>query len=402
MSVPQVEAGGDAALRDELEVLREQVRRLTQGREREPSLTAGAEGPGDGGPAVLEAVTPHTHTMTRLVHVARDRPCPSFSGGPGEDTLSVEAWITEVRHCWEGRVWTVAEQAIFILDHLTGNAKAEVEFHPESERNSPDKLFALLLEHFRSSQSYVHPLAQFCQRHQRSDESVREFSYGLKRLMDSVVRSTPGAIPNSDQLLRDQLIEHVRDGALRRALDQRLAANPQLSFSEARAVAVKWEETRPPPVRVRYQSGGAAGVTPLAVAREQRSLPARMAPPAPSTVAVPSHADGDSTHHQLAELTKLVTRLVSRLEAGPPPPAGMGQRPARMADGRPICYRCGGPGHIARYCPRPGRDERLRDGPPPEGPPRLRSPVMPAAVQAVETAGNGHPLPYMAHGQGEN
>lgn len=402
MSSPQAEAGGDAALREELEVLREQVRRLTQGRERDPPVAALAGGSDDAGPADPEAVTPHTHTLTRLVHVARDRPCPSFSGGPGEDTMPIEAWITEVRHCWEGRVWTVAEQAIFILDHLTGNAKAEVEFHPESERNSPDKLFSLLLEHFRNSQSYVHSLAQFCQRHQRSDESVREFSYGLKRLMDAVVRSTPGAVPNSDQLLRDQLIEHVRDGALRRTLDQRLATNPQLSFSEARAVAVKWEEARPQPVRVRYQSSVATEVTPLAAARELRSQSAGLAPPAPPVVAGPAHADSSGTCHQLSELTKLVAQLVSKLEAGSQPPVGMGQRPARAADGRPICYRCGGPGHIARYCPRPGREERFRGRPDQEGPFPPQPPALPAAAQAIETAGNGHPLPYTAHGQGEN
>ena len=401
MSLPQAEAGGEAVLREELEALREQIRRLTQERERESPSTSEAGDLGDGDPVHPEAVTPTEHTITRLVHVARDRPCPSFSGGPGEDTMSIEAWITEVRRCWEGRVWTVAEQAIFILDHLTGNARAEVEFHPESAHNTPEKIFALLMEHFRNSQSYVHSLAQFCQRHQRSDESIREFSYGLKRLMDAIMRSTPGSITNSDRLLRDQLVEHVRDGALRRSLDQRLASNPQMTFSEVRAVAVKWDEARPPPVRVRSHSCSTVENNPVAAVREQRPYPVSVAPPAPPVVAGPPHAASDSTHHQLSELTRLVTRLVSRLEAGPPSSGGMGQRSVRTPDGRPICYRCGGPGHIARYCSRPAGPERPREPRDPDRTDRPR-PAAPAAVHAVEAAGNGYPLPRMAHGQGEN
>ena len=401
MSLPQAEAGGEAALLSELEALREQIRRLTQEREPEAIPAAETGRRGDGDSADPEAVHSHTNTVTRLVHVARDRPCPSFSGGPGEDTMSIEAWITEVRRCWEGRVWTVAEQAIFILDHLTGNARAEVEFHSESERDSPDKIFALLVEHFRNSQSYVHSLAQFCQRHQRSDESIREFSYGLKRLMDAVIRSAPSAVPNSDQLLRDQLIEHVRDGTLRRSLDQRLASNPHMTFSEVRAVAVKWEETRPPSVRVRSHSCGASDSIPCALAREQRSHLPSVAPPAPSVVAGPSHAAPDNTQHQLAELTRLITRLVGRMEATPPPPVGMGQRSVRAPDGRPICYRCGGPGHIARYCSRPPGGERPREPRDPDRTERPR-PGASTAIQAVEAAGNGYPPPHMAHGQGGN
>ena len=401
MSLPQVEVRDEAALLGELEALREQVRRLTQEREREPAVAEETDSAGNTDPADPEAVTHHTHAMARVVHVARDRPCPSFSGGPGEDTMTIEGWITEVRRCWEGRIWTVAEQTIFILDHLTGNAKAEVEFHPEADRNSPEKIFALLREHFRNSQSYVHSLAQFCQRHQRSDESIREFSYGLKRLMDSVMRSTPSAVPNPDQLLRDQLIEHVRDGALRRSLDQRLTANPHMTFSEVRAVAVKWEEARPPPARVRSHSCGTVDATPLVAAREQRSYPTSLAPPAPPVVAIPPPAAPDSTQHQLAELTRLVTRLVGQLEAGPPALGGMGQRSGRTPDGRPICYRCGGPGHIARYCPRATGPEQARVPRDPARPDRPR-PVAPAASQAVEATGNGYPLPRMAHGQGEN
>ena len=166
-------------------------------------------------------------------------------------------------------------------------------------------------------------------------------------------------------------------------------------------MAVKWDEARPPPVRVRSHSCSTVETTPVAAVREQRPHPVSVAPPAPPVVAGPPHAASDSTHHQLSELTRLVTRLVSRLEAGPPLSGGMGQRSVRTPDGRPICYRCGGPGHIARYCSGPTGPERPRE---PRNPDRTDHPrpAAPAAVQAVEAAGNGYPLPRMAHGQGEN
>ena len=406
MSSPQVNEVEEQMPVGELDLLREQVRRLTLEKARWEQQHEAAGGPDGLDPGSQGPVTAPTHTVTRLVHVARDRPCPSFSGGPGEDTVPIETWIMEVRRCWEGRIWTVAEQVVFIHDHLAGNAKAEVEFHPEPERANPEQIFALLLEHFRNAQSYVHTLAQFCQLHQRADETVREFSYGLKRLMDMVGRATPGAVPNADQLLRDQLIEHVRDGALRRMLDQRVAGHPQMTFAEARGLAVKWEEARPPPVRARSQSCGPVDPATSVIARELRAAPTGAAPP-PRLLA-PSHVDPSvvSTQHQLAELTRLVAQLVSRLDHAPPP-RGIepGHRVVRATDGRPICFRCGEPGHIARYCSRGPGAERTRDPRGPMEPGRGRGLAPPAQVQALEVpppaSGNEYPLPRLAHGQGE-
>ena len=404
MSSSQEVEAEEVVSRTEVEALREQVRRLTQERAQLSSRLVEEGGSNDGGSAAQGTVPPPTRIVTRFVHLARERKCPLFSGEPGGDALSVDAWITEVRKCWEGQDLTVAEQTLFIQDHLTGNAKAEVEFHPEPERDTPARIFLLLREHFKHPQSYIHALAQFCQRHQRTDETVREFSYAIKRLMDIVERAAPGAVPNADQLLRDQLVEHVRDSALKRLLDQRLATDPFLTFSAVRAAAVKWEDARPAVGRARSQSLGSIETTGSGPTPAAQVAAIRAPDPVPDPRAVSPVAP--STQQQLDELTRLVARLVGRLEAtATHPPGTTGHRPARTPDGRPICYQCGGPGHIARFCPRGIPPERRPD--PPPAPAADRGPSRPFAApsraQAVAgaEAGNAFPLPSLAHGPGE-
>lgn len=392
----------------EVEVLREQVRLLAQEQAQFQLQRREDSGPSIGESVSSRTVTPPTRIVTRFVQLARERKCPLFSGSAEEDPLPVEAWVAEVKKCWEGQEWTAAEQVLFITDHLTGNAKAEVEFHPELERNTPTQIFSLLVEHFRHSQSYVRVLAQFCQRRQRAEESVREFSYGLKRLMETIERSNPGAVPNSDRLLRDQLVEHVRDPVLRRMLDQRLTAEPRLTFPEVRAVAVKWEEARPlaPRSRARSQSLSSLEEGPLVVSRELRVAvdDPRPRPSAPAFAPTPLES---STLRQLEELTRVVTQLVGHLSAaGLPARSGPGGgRPGMAPDGRPLCYRCGAPGHIVRFCPQPPpgelgskpRGQGSRPADPPAGP------VVPArSLEVAPTeAGNAFPLSNLAPGPGE-
>ena len=403
----QVESEEGPSGLSEVEVLKERVRQLTLERERFQLQRREDSGSDAGESTSSGTVTPPTRIVTRFVQLARERKCPLFSGGSGEDTLPVETWVAEVRKCWEGQNWTVAEQVLFISDHLTGNARAEVEFHPEQERATPTQIFALLVEHFKHSQSYVHTLAQFCQRHQRSDESVREFSYGLKRLMDTIERNVPGAVPNSDQLLRDQLVEHVRDPVLRRLLDQRLAADPRLTFPEVRAVAVRWEEARPTVTRARARSQSLSSLDQGAGAAT-RELRAAMEDPRPRVPAPapPPTRVRDDTQRQLEELTRAVAQLAGQVSAlsGDGRPGGPGPRPGRAPDGRPICFQCGVAGHIARFCPQP---QPPGPGPAPRGPynpagERPKIPTAPArALEAVPPeAGNAFPLPSPAPGLG--
>ena len=397
MSSPTQDEQASRAGDGELESLREQVRQLALEKTQLQQQIAGAAAPDDADSLILGTVAPSTHTVTRYVQLARERRCPLFSGEPGEDTLPIDKWIVEVRRCWEGRELTAAEQVVFIHDHLTGNAKAEVEFHPEAGRETPAQVFELLREHFRSSRSYVHTLAQFFQRRQTATESVREFSYGLKRLMDTVSRT--GAGHNADELLRGQLVEHVRDPDLRRMLDQRLSDDPALTFPAVRALAVKWDEAQPPRERARPQPRPAPEPAPVAAshkvwatAPDLGATPAPTAPPPPPAAGAPP----------LEDLTRLLARLIDQLgPARPTRAAGRDPRSSQTPNLGVVCFRCGAPGHIARFCPQPpvtGPNSRPPPRPPAGNPER-------APVQAVEASApepeNCHPLPSPASGRGE-
>ena len=46
------------------------------------------------------------------------------------DLLTVDQWVAEARRRLEGRHMSLAEQLLFLYDHLEGGAKSELEFHP--------------------------------------------------------------------------------------------------------------------------------------------------------------------------------------------------------------------------------------------------------------------------------
>lgn len=71
-------------------------------------------------------------------------------------------------------------------------------------------------------QSYVALQEPFFSRRQHEGETIA-FSLALMGLMTSVKQRTPGGLPNAEVLLRDEFVEHVVDGSLRREL-KRFAA----------------------------------------------------------------------------------------------------------------------------------------------------------------------------------
>lgn len=144
-------------------------------------------------------------TTSWYVHVPRQHKCSKFTGKMSVDLLTVEQVVEEVWRCLEARHKSNDVQSLFITDHLEGGPKSEVHFH--ANRDTPEKIFAILNENFSCAQSYVAAQLQLFQCHQWEGESLHDYSHALKSLMDIAIHKSPGGIPNSDLLLHDNLLK---------------------------------------------------------------------------------------------------------------------------------------------------------------------------------------------------
>jgi len=154
--------------------------------------------------------------------------------------------------------------------------------------------------------------------------------------MTSVKQRAPSGIPNAEVLLRDQFVEHVLDGSLRRELKQFVRRQPTATLLEARSEVIRWEREG----------------LPVGVRGRRHSVPSVFGG---QCVVQGSHRAGVSSPQaselrEMREMLKLqqeqlnqLTQSISRLQVS--------QQQSRTSFRGPIiCRRCQQPGHIAREC----------------------------------------------------
>lgn len=121
----------------------------------------------------------------RLFYLPRDRKCPMFRGKTG---LNITEWLEEVEACLRSRHLSPAEKALFIYDHLEGEAREEIKYRSLQEREDPNKVLAILTELYGCTKSYVSLQEEFFSRKQLEGETLQEFSHVLLCLMSEVVK----------------------------------------------------------------------------------------------------------------------------------------------------------------------------------------------------------------------
>ena len=235
----------------------------------------------------------------KVVVMRREKALKIFTG---EGNL--QEWIEECKVALEDRKGS--EAVNFTLQHLGGQAKREVKLHLSSNPTVTD-VFCVLTEHFGQIGTFNEAIQTFYARRQRAGEDLRDFSYDLREQLDHVERLKPGCFPNSDEVLRDQLISGIRETTLRRELKEKVADKPRITFMEIRKVALRWSADVPPSPSMR---------------EDPRSYKVEV----------------DKELRELKLLVKQQQETIAQLLKADPQPESR------------VCFKCHTKGHIARNC----------------------------------------------------
>lgn len=290
---------------------------------------------------------------------------PKFSGKGG--TAALREWRAQIEAFLRAQGLTGQQKVDFVLSALEGDAKREVLLVEEANRNTDNKIFALLQTFYGGGESVAKLRAQFFQYRQGAEESVASFTLKFRELHQRWRAVDAAPAGGDDEMLRAQFSMGLRPGPVQQELQRQLRRNPNTTFKDAytEAKALERELDQGETLVCRTQTAPPASSAPTAPAidpswqRWRETLKAELQQEMKEQMSAMSKAlmdDFQKICHQVPTGTAPHDRNPSTTAAPSRPRSSHASRATQSfqwdSQGQPICRDCGESGHIQRFCPR--------------------------------------------------
>lgn len=170
-----------------------------------------------------------------VVYLKKGKKLPILKGRPcSNDDPCVEDWVTDVKRHINDSSLSASEKKDYILDHIDGNVKHEVNARNLSD---PTEILNAIKKTFGITDSVGSLQQNFFCRSQKAGETLLDFSISLLRLNEQISQKDE-AIPA--KMLKGRFIEGVLDDSLKRELRKLNHEQPNLNFCEFRDKSVEW------------------------------------------------------------------------------------------------------------------------------------------------------------------
>lgn len=183
---------------------------------------------------------------TPVVYVKSERKFPKFGGYPEKDTdPDVIDWISEMREHIRGTT-SKDRHTDFVMDHLTGNAKAEIRLHPIDQRSTGEEILNILEHVFVIKDTVTQLLQKFYQRDQNESETLENYSRILMQMQERINKKVDKKMQITDVNLTERFIDGIRDRVVRQELRKIVVEQSTIPFQEFRLRMLKWVDDNPP------------------------------------------------------------------------------------------------------------------------------------------------------------
>lgn len=192
-----------------------------------------------------KAQKPAQSAYPMVVYPPSEKKLQKFWGNPFHHKLyiDVEDWIDDVDTTLDTKKGATEKELVnFIVSSLDGPAKAEVRLRGKDQWKTVDQVKDILRHNFGDKRTLVQRQHDFFNYKQSVDQSIRDYSHHLLKLLQSVFRADKDAFPNDQETMKAHFVENLQDQQLRRELRREMRDKPTISFMDLREEAVLWAE----------------------------------------------------------------------------------------------------------------------------------------------------------------